>query len=177
MLDLGGGALLRQLAEDDTVELHALIEANRALLARWLPWAATQTEQDTREFIETARQQATRDESLQLGVVLDGRIAGASGFVSVDWASRSTNIGYWLGEEFQGRGTVTTAVRALTDHALAVWELNRVEIRIASENRHSRAIPARLGFSEEGALRQAQRVGGRYVDLVVYSMLAEDWAG
>jgi ribosomal-protein-serine acetyltransferase len=146
-------------------------------LARWLPWAATQTEQDTREFIAKAREEATRDESLQVAVVRDGRIVGAIGCVSVDWANRSTNIGYWLGEEFQGRGTATAAVRALTDHALAVWELNRVEIRVAPENRSSQAIPARLGFREEGVLRQAQWIGERYVDLVVYAMLAEEWAG
>ena len=72
---------------------------------------------------------------------------------------------------------MTAAVRALTDHALTVWELNRVEIRVASENRRSRAIPERLGFREEGTLREAHRVGDRHVDLVVYSMLAADWTG
>ena len=72
---------------------------------------------------------------------------------------------------------MTAAVRALTDHALRAWELNRVEIGVASENRHSRAIPERLGFREEGTVRQAQRVGDRYLDLVVYGMLAEDWTG
>lgn len=110
-------------------------------------------------------------------MVRDGRIAGAVGCVSVNWADRSTNIGYWLGDQFQGRGTMTAAVRALTDHALAVWELNRVEIRVASENWSSRAIPARLGFREEGVLRRAHRIGDRYVDLVVHAMLAADWKG
>jgi ribosomal-protein-serine acetyltransferase len=98
-----------------------------------------------------------------------------AGYVSVDWGHRSTCIGYWLGQEFQGKGTMTEAVRVLTDHALVEWDLNRVEIRVATENRRSRAIPERLGFREEGILRQAERVGARYVDAVVYSMLAADW--
>ena len=55
--------------------------------------------------------------------------------------------------------------------------LNRVEIRAAPENRRSRAIPERLGFTEEGTLRQAERVGERYLDSAVYAMLAEDWKG
>ena len=53
----------------------------------------------------------------------------------------------------------------------------RVEIRAAQENARSRAIPERLGFTQEGTLRQVERVGDRYLDNVVYAMLAEDWKG
>ena len=53
------------------------------------------------------------------------------------------------------------------------------QLRIADErsveNRRSRAIPDRLGFNQEGTLRQLQLVEGRYLDCVSYSMLAEDW--
>jgi ribosomal-protein-serine acetyltransferase len=104
-------------------------------------------------------------------------MAGVIGYISVGWSNRATSLGYWLAEELQGEGTMTAAVRVLTDHALAEWDLNRVEIRAASGNRRSRAIPERLRFRAEGTLRQAERVGDRYVDSVVYSMLAEDWTG
>jgi ribosomal-protein-serine acetyltransferase len=53
----------------------------------------------------------------------------------------------------------------------------RVEIRAAPENARSRAIPERLGFTQEGTLRQVERVDDRYLDNVVYAMLAEDWKG
>jgi ribosomal-protein-serine acetyltransferase len=96
------------------------------------------------------------------------------GYVTVDWTSRSTRIGYWLDERQQGKGTITAAVRLLVDHALTTWQLNRVEIVVATENRRSRAIPERLGFREEGTLRQYQLVDGRYLDCLVYSMLAAD---
>ena len=49
---------------------------------------------------------------------------------------------------------MTAAVRLLADHALTVWQLNRVEIHVVTENRRSRAIPERLGFREEGMLRR-----------------------
>jgi ribosomal-protein-serine acetyltransferase len=49
-----------------------------------------------------------------------------------------------------------------------------VEVRAAPENRRSRAIPERLGFREEGQLREAERVKGRYLDSVVYGMLASE---
>lgn len=125
-LPLSEELYLRPFNEEDATAFHALIEANRARLATWLPWAADQTLDDTAEFIRR-------------------------------------------------KGTMTLAVQALVNHALSVWHLNRVEIRPADENRRSRAIPERLGFSQDGILRSAELVNGRYLDVVVYSMLAADW--
>lgn len=168
---------LRLLEEDDAQELHALIEANRAQLARWLPWAKSQSFEDTLGFIRNSRSQARENDGFQAAIVLDGGIFGMVGYPGVDWANRWTRVGYWLDEARQGRGIMTAAVRLLVDHALMVWQLNRVEIHISVENRRSRAIPERLGFREEGTLRQAQMVGGGYLDCVVYSTLAAEWPG
>jgi|SRR6187399_1473122 len=174
-LPLSKGIGLRPLNEADVAELHALIDANRARLAAWLPWAAGQTPDDTAEFIRGTRRQLVENDGFQTAIVREGAIAGVVGYVGVDWRNRSTSLGYWLGESSQGKGTMTLAVRALVNHALSVWHLNRVEIRAADGNRRSRAIPERLGFSQDGILRSAELVNGRYSDVVVYSMLAADW--
>jgi ribosomal-protein-serine acetyltransferase len=174
-LSLPGSAYLRLLDEADARELHGLIEANRTYLARWLPWAAGQTFDDTSDFIRRTRKQLSDTDGFQAAIVLEQGIVGVVGYHAVDWANRSTRIGYWLDQGHQGQGTMTAAVRLLADHALSVWALNRVEIRAAVENRRSRAIPERLGFQEEGTRRQAERVGGRYLDSVAYSMLAAEW--
>ena len=54
-------------------------------------------------------------------------------------------------------------------------KLNRVEIQCARENHRSRAVPIRLGFVEEGTLRQAGTAESGFVDHVVYGMLASEW--
>jgi ribosomal-protein-serine acetyltransferase len=166
---------LRPLVGADAPRLQELIERNRDRLAAWFDWAAKQDLADTLAFLRAAELQADRDEGFQAAVVRDGEVAGVVGFVAVDRRLRSTRIGYWLDREHEGRGTMTAAVRALVDHAMGAWKLNRVEIRAAVDNRRSRAIPERLGFRQEGVLRQAERVGDRYLDSVVYAMLAEDW--
>ena len=53
--------------------------------------------------------------------------------------------------------------------------MHRVEIRCATGNTRSCAIPARLGFTREGVLREAEIVGGRFLDLVVWSLLEQDY--
>src|SRR4051794_6559191 len=166
---------LRPLEEADADELSALIAANRAHLAPWMPWATSQTPERTLQFIRTTRQQLASNDGFQTAIVRDGRIIGVAGFHTVDWVHRSTSIGYWLDEHEQGQGIMTRTVRALVDQALLGWRLNRVEIRAAPGNQRSRAIPERLGFRQEGVLREAERVGDRYLDSVVYGMVSSAW--
>lgn len=168
---------VRSLRAADVQELYALIEANRAHLAPWLPWAADQDLAATERFIAETEAQLARDDGFQACIAPEGEIVGVAGFHSVDWINRNTSIGYWLAEDAQGRGTMTSVVRALVDHAIYEWELHRVEIQCAPENRRSRAIPERLGFRAEATLRETERIGGRYLDSVVYGLLAPEWEG
>ncbi len=174
-LHLPDGQKLRLLNESDAEELYAVIDANRDYLARWLPWAANQTLEETLAFIQRAREQITNNDGFQTTITDDGKIVGMVGFVSVSWQHRSTTIGYWLSESAQGNGIMTHAVQSLTDHAFETWRLNRVEIRAGLRNTRSRSIPERLEFQQEGVLREVELVGDRYVDQAVYAMLAREW--
>jgi ribosomal-protein-serine acetyltransferase len=174
---LPGGCALRLLEESDAAELFALVDANRAHLGPWMPWLTPYRGQEQAlEFIRSTRRQLAENRGYQTAIVAGERIVGIVGFHGVDWANRSTSIGYWLAADQEGRGTMTKAVRALVDHAFDGWALARVEIRAAVENARSRAVAERLGFREEGTLRRAERVGDRWLDHVIYAMLAEDWA-
>ena len=166
---------LRVLEDSDAAELYAVIEANRAHLSQWLPWAPGQTLDATRAFIAHTRKQLSGNDGFQCGILDSGRIIGVVGFHRVDWANRGTSLGYWLASREQGRGTMTLAVRALIDWAFDGWALNRVEIRAAVDNRPSRDVLRRLGLREEGVLRGVERIGGRYLDHVVYAVLASEW--
>jgi ribosomal-protein-serine acetyltransferase len=166
---------LRLLVEADAEELYRLIDANRAYLARWMPWAEDQTPESTLEFIRLTRRQAAANDGFQAALVSNGAIIGMVGFHGMNWPHLSTTIGYWLDERHQGRGLMTHAVRALVDHAFGELGLHRVEVRAARDNWRSRAIPERLGFREEGVAREAERIGERYNDLAVYGLLAREW--
>jgi ribosomal-protein-serine acetyltransferase len=72
---------------------------------------------------------------------------------------------------------MTEAVAALTGYAFDAWKLNRVELRVEVGNQRSAAIAQRLGFREEGILQQGEGYGDSVKDVVVYSMLAQEWTG
>jgi ribosomal-protein-serine acetyltransferase len=166
---------VRPLETEDAAELHALVELNRAHLARWLPWAAGQDLDGTERFLAEAEAQFARDDGFQARIAPEGEILGVVGFHSIDWTNRNTSLGYWLAADAQGKGTMTTVVSSLLDHAFYEWELHRVEIHCAPDNVRSRAIPERFGFREEARLRETELVAGRYLDSVVYGLLEVEW--
>lgn len=170
------GTDLRLLEDDNGEELFALTEENREHLRVWLPWVENvHCVADARRYIRSCVQQFAEDNGFQTGIWYGKRLVGVIGFHSVDWTNRSTALGYWIGESFQGRGIVTRACRLLVDLAFREWRLNRVEIRCATKNYRSRAIPQRLGFTEEGIVREAEWLNDRFVDLVIYGIIAGDW--
>jgi ribosomal-protein-serine acetyltransferase len=76
-----------------------------------------------------------------------------------------------------GQGeSFTRSVRAMTDVLFGELKLNRVEIQCATENSRA-AGPSRSGWgsTQEGVLRDSGKIGERFVDHVVYSMLAREW--
>jgi ribosomal-protein-serine acetyltransferase len=174
---LGDQQSLRLLDDGDAVELYELVVAHREYLAQWLPWPGHQTLRATQEFIARSRAQLAENQGFNVAIIDRGGIRGVLGFHRVDWENRATSIGYWIAADAQHRGLVTRGVRGLVDYAFDTWRLNRVEIRAGVGNTRSRAIPERLGFVREGVLREAELIGDRYIDHVLYAMLARDWKG
>jgi ribosomal-protein-serine acetyltransferase len=173
---LGDGAELRLLDDEAAAPLFALIDANRAHLRQWLPWVDhEQSVEAARTFLRAAQRQLADNRGGQYGIWHRDQLAGVIGQHPIDWENRAGALGYWLGAAHEGRGLMTRACRALVTHAFRDLGLHRVEIRAAPANRRSRAIPERLGFRQDGILRDAEWLYDHYVDLVVYGMLADEW--
>lgn len=167
-------SFVRSLVPDDAEALFELVEANRARLSQWMPWAeSTTSPSDTREFIERSRASETDIEANGIWVGED--LVGVIG-ISVEPLSGVAMIGYWIDEAFEGRGLITRACALFIDHAFGELGMHRMELHAGVDNARSRAVAERLGFTQEGVLREAERVGaGRYVDLAVYGLLEHEW--
>ena len=159
-------------------EYFALIERNRAHIREWQAWAAHESSlEDIRIYMRNMLMQFANKGVLQTGIWHQGRLVGAIGYPRLDWEDSKVEIGYWIDAEMQGKGIVTKACRTLVTYAFEQYNLNKVEIHCAIGNTRSRAIPVRLGFTQEGIIRQAEWLNGRYVDMVIYGMLASEWKG
>jgi ribosomal-protein-serine acetyltransferase len=168
--------LLRPLTVSDAAALFRLIDADRARLGRWLPWVEeTRSERDSVRFIADATDERRRRRSLVLGILVGGSLHGTVGLHYVEWFDRSAEVGYWITSGAEGRGYVTRAVRLLLAFAFGPAGLHRVVLRCAVGNDRSRAVAERLGFVREGVLREAHRVGGRFLDQHLYAVLRQEF--
>jgi ribosomal-protein-serine acetyltransferase len=169
---------LRLLLAQHAEALYAVMDRNRDHLRPWLPWVdTTNSPDDTRAFIKGGLEQLAANNGCQMGIWVQGELVGAVGFHYWNWNNGRTEIGYWLAEGTQGRGIMTRVCRALIDYAFGELGLRRVEIRAAASNARSRAVPERLGFTLEGAIRQIEHIGTQWDDMVVYGLLAHEWQG
>lgn len=175
---IGEDVSLRMLNESDAEEFYNLTISSKAYLKEWLGWLDyIESVEDTAQYIKARLKTFAENGGYprSFGIIYKGDMAGTIGFNDINKANRIGVAGYWLGEKFQGKGIMTKAFKALIEYGFEELGLNRMEVRVAVENEKSRALPERLGFREEGRLRQAEWLYDHYVDHVIYGLLAEDW--
>ncbi len=141
--------VLRRPTTDDAALVADTLGANIEHLRGWMAWAPTVAVTEV-EQVERLREVAQWwDEGTEYRyLILDPSqtellgIAGLHRRIGVG----ALELGYWLAHDQVGRGCATVAARSLTDAALSLPDVDRVEIHCDETNTRSAAIPARLGF-------------------------------
>ena len=112
--------------------------------------------------------------STNFAIVVDGAAVGGIGLTFyTDVFRRSAEIGYWLGEEFWGKGIVTEAVRALTDYAFSNFDLCRVYAGVFEWNPASMRVLEKAGYQFEARLKKQITKDGRTMDQFIYAIVRE----
>jgi ribosomal-protein-serine acetyltransferase len=176
VIKLDEGLELRPFRIGDAAVLNEIVKRNRDRLRQWLPWLeSSYSLEDTRRFLADCERQHAFREALSMSIWNSGKMSGAIGFHRFDLRHRNSSIGYWIDGASEGRGIMTRACRAMVTEGFHRYGLHRIEIRCATGNNRSASIPRRLGFAEEGVLRDAEWLYDHWVDLHVFSMLEHDW--
>src|SRR5581483_11755580 len=111
------------------------------------------SEKDGRKFIAMAKEM--RPETF-FAITVEGQAVGGIGYVLHPDVERvSAEIGYWLGEEFWGRGIMTEAVRAVTDYAIQKHQLTRVYAVPYEWNAASCRVLEKAGYVREARMRRS----------------------
>ena len=157
-------------------EITAVVRDNLERLKKWMPWAVDDYSiESAKDFVQRNLNTFTSGDAFSVLIRVNGTFAGTIGFHNLDRVNRHAQIGYWIAQDFEGRGIITRCCPLLIDYLFDDLQLNRVQINCNIENTRSRAIPERLGFKLEGIHRQIEYINGRFGDWAVYGMLKEEW--
>jgi RimJ/RimL family protein N-acetyltransferase len=140
------GASLRRHGVEQAEAVHRAIEDSRDHLRPWMFWA-DQSRTDTVAFLQRSVEEWAQGRSFGYAIIdaEDGSVLGGAGLHN-RLGPDALEIGYWRRAGAGGRGVVTAAGWALTSAALALPDIERVEIHCDEANVASAAVPRRLGF-------------------------------
>ncbi len=121
------------------------------------------TEEAGRAWLEMAVNERTH---LLLAIEIGGHAAGGIGAIFKDDVYNiNVEFGYWLSEEFWGRGYVTEAVNLLVDYVFVSYpDIQRIYADLFSYNPASGRVLQKCGFHLEAIHKDAVRKNGKVVD-------------
>jgi ribosomal-protein-serine acetyltransferase len=156
--------------------LFDAINKNRAHLSEFLPWVKNmQSINDFDNYIKNCELLYEEKKEVSFVIILNENPVGRIGLHHLNLQNKIAAIGYWLTKEAQGKGIIHQSCKKLIDYGFNELGLNRIEIKCASENYKSQAIPEKFNFQKEGIMRQAEFVNETFLDIILYSILKNEW--
>ena len=172
-IDCGDFCLEKVAPTFDTARyLFELVDSQREYMAEWLGWVdKSNCPEDMYPHLLKSSEITTSN----YYIIMEGKIVGSIDFVRISESHKTAEIGYWLSRDYNGRGIMTRAVRAMEKLAFDMLEMRRVEIRVDVRNKKSCAVAERTGYVYEGVLRGAYVLRDESTDVAVYSKLKSEW--
>ena len=125
-----------------------------------------------RDGIDYLQYVAAQVPETSFAIECSAEAVGGIGFlIGTDIARRTAETGYWLSEEYWGRGLVTRVVKAMVEWGFENYELDRIFAQVFTRNPASIRVLEKVGFEREGLMRKSAIKNGVVVDQVLYAIV------
>ena len=143
-------------------------------LAMYLPLSQVEEEQWFENVLKRERDEQP------LVIEVEGQdgwtMIGNSGFFNIDWRNRSAELGIVIGDKaYWNKGYGTEVMRLLLHHGFTTLNLHRIFLRVFEGNPRAIRAYEKAGFVHEGRMRQAEFRDGKYLDVLLMSVLRPEW--
>jgi [ribosomal protein S5]-alanine N-acetyltransferase len=166
---------LRPIVVDDAPGLHAAFGDPAAM--RYWDFAPTADVAATAAYIARWVDADPDWHGVWALVTRTGAFAGMINYHHRETWNRRLELGWILAPACWRRGYMTEAATAVIRQCFQRMDVHRIETTIQPENLSSRRLAARLGFREEGLLRDRALVEGRFRSLLMCGLLKSEWNG
>ena len=129
------------------------------------------TEKDGKEFISTMLA-ANENDTFAFAITVNGKVIGSIGaFRQTNIHNKTAELGYYIAEEYWGKGIMTEAVKQLCDYVFSHTDIIRIYAEPFFYNIGSCRVLEKAGFQYEGTLRSNALKNGNVLDMKMYSKL------
>lgn len=166
---------LRTIAEDEVDAIYRIF-SNPEVMRYWgtQPLANRQAAVD---LIEEIQEGFRRQASLKWGIakLSDNELIGTATLYNLDLSNRRCELGYCLDRAEWGKGYIQEALHEVLGYAFNTLGLHRIEADVDPRNIGSIRTLEKLGFQQEGYLRERWQVNGEIQDALFFGLLGPEW--
>jgi RimJ/RimL family protein N-acetyltransferase len=143
---------------------------------RYLVRAHPLDETQERTFIESCNKPGGSDVVLLFVDKASSEAIGSVGLHRIAAIDRTAELGLFIGPaDRRGQGIGAEVIATMLDYGFDTLNLNRIGLSVYDFNAPGIACYEKIGFQREGVLRQHRFIEGRYVDVFLYGLLADEW--
>ena len=173
-----GEVTVRPLSSADARAWRDARRRNAAWLVPWdatVPPGADARPSTFRSLVRRLHRQARAGTTYPFAIEVDGRFAGQVTVNNiVRGSAQFASVGYWIDQEYAGRGVMPRAVAMVIDHCLSAAGLHRIEVAIRPENSNSLRVVEKLGLREIGYAPKFLHIDGAWRDHRIYAVTTEE---
>lgn len=141
-------------------------------VTRWMSGGHPQSLASSIKRIEERPRNEYGNVLLGIETLEDGRLIGAVVLRDAEPETGCAELDIYIGEkEYWGRGFATDAMRTACRYGFEAMRLHKITLYVATENHAAHHVYRKVGFVEEGRLRQVHRLGGQWHDMFVMGLL------
>ena len=167
--------MLRRLDADDVNEVLAL-RGNPEIM-KYIPRPLAKSNEDALEHIAMIEEKIVNNTGINWGITIKGsqKIIGIIGHYKISPENHRAEIGYMSFPEFNGKGYVSEAIKAVVIYGFEQLNLHSIEAIIDPDNRASERVLRKNGFVKEAHILEKELWEGNYLDTVIYSLLRRNF--
>lgn len=173
---LGKRIRLRAIEREDLPHFVAWLNDPevRQHMELYIPLSIPQEE----DWFENTRKGSLEEQPLviELDTGEGWKAIGNTAFIDINWRDRLAEVSIFIGEKrFWNKGYGSETTRLMLEHGFNNLNLNRIFLRVYETNPRGIRAYEKVGFVHEGRMRQARFQNGKFIDVLIMSILNSEW--
>lgn len=167
--------ILRKIEISDADHLFEYL--SRKEVTKYYDIETLTSKKEAEELIRGLLQRYKIGKQIRWGIILknSGKFIGTCGFHALEREHFKAEVGYELHPDYWGKGIMTEVLAKIVQYGFLEMGLNRIEAFYMPANIPSKKVLEKNGFQYEGLLRKRFYTKGDFVDVVLCSLLKEEY--